>query len=120
MKDQVYHIPSMLLLFISIIIAVSGQFLFKNGAIKLAEGGKDFPLILLNPSIFFGMAAYFISAIMYVMVLRHIPLSVAYPSVSLSYIAVIIGGHFFFGEALTITKVIGTVFIMVGVVFLWK
>lgn len=120
MNVQSLHFPSLILLLVSVLIAVGGQFLFKNGVLKLETSDGAFWQVLLNPSILFGLSAYFLSAILYVMSLKHIPLSIAYPTLALGYIVVVFGAYFFLDEALTLFKMFGVSFILLGVVMLWQ
>ena len=65
-----------------------------------------------------GLALYGSAAFLYIIALRKIPVSVAFPSVSLSYAIVAVLGHFLFGEPFGIKQIGGIVLIMGGVVLI--
>jgi drug/metabolite transporter (DMT)-like permease len=70
---------------------------------------------LLRPSTLCGLALYGFSAVLYIIALRKIPVSVAFPSVSLSYALVAILGHLLFGEPFGVRQIVGIALIMGGV-----
>src|SRR5258708_28344660 len=78
---------------IGIVAGIAGQILLKTGA-----DSADFVSQLLRPSTLCGLALYGSAAFLYLIALRKIPVSVAFPSVSLSYAIVAVPGPFFFGE----------------------
>ncbi|MGQ3074695.1 MAG: SMR family transporter, partial [Ferrovibrionaceae bacterium] len=92
---------------------VVGQILLKKGA-----GEQDFVAQLLNPATIVGFFFYGVSAILYIIALRKIPVSVAFPSVSVSYIAVALLGAFLYGEPLGWLKLVAIGLILLGVVLL--
>jgi small multidrug resistance pump len=107
------------LLLTSIFIAVIAQLFFK--AFSLSKpGSENIYLYLLNYKLILGFSLYFMSAILYIFALKKIDLSVAYPTISISYIFVILLSHFIFGESLTTYKILGSVLIALGVSLMWK
>jgi small multidrug resistance pump len=98
---------------IGILAGVAGQMLLKSGA-----SAPDFISQLLRPSTIVGLAFYASAAFFYIVALRKIPLSVAFPSVSLSYAVVAVLGHFLFGEPFGIKQAAGLALIMGGVVLI--
>src|SRR5690242_7045814 len=95
---------------IGILAGIAGQILLKAGA--------DAPTLvaqILRPSTLLGLALYGSAAFLYLFALRKIPLSVAFPSVSLSYAIVAVLGHFLYGEPFGIKQIGGIVLIMSGV-----
>ena len=98
---------------ISILAGIAGQMLLKAGA-----DAPDFFSQLLRPSTLAGLALYGAAAFLYIIALRKIPMSVAFPSVSLSYAIVAVLGHFLFGEPFGIKQIGGIVLIMGGVVLI--
>lgn len=95
---------------IGILAGIAGQMLLKAGA-----DAPDFWQQLMRPSTIFGLALYGSAAFLYIIALRKIPVSVAFPSVSLSYALVAVLGHFLFGEPFGIKQIAGIVLIMGGV-----
>lgn len=106
------------LLFVSIIIAVAGQFLFKTGAERLGDG-FDLLAWITNVPLLAGFAAYFASALLYIITLRTIPLSVAFPTLALGYVLVVGVSVVFLHEPLSMTKGFAVCLICIGVGLLW-
>ncbi len=94
----------------SMSLAVIGQFLLKRGVM----------VSLFSPFILLGLMVYAVSAISWLFVLQKFPLSVAYPALSLTYVAIVAISVLVFKEPLTTFKIIGVFFIIVGVYFLFK
>ena len=95
---------------ISVLAGIAGQMLLKAAA--------DEPTLMaqiLRPSTLIGLALYGSAAFLYIFALRKIPVSVAFPSVSLSYAIVAVLGHFLFGEPFGIKQIGGIALIMGGV-----
>src|SRR5258705_13303881 len=82
----------------------------------LLQAGPPAPAFvrqLLRPSTLCGLALYGPAAFLYIVALRKIPVSVAFPSVSLSYPLVAGLGPFLFGEAFRV-KQIGCIALSTG------
>ena len=95
---------------ISILAGIAGQMLLKAGA-----DAPDYMSQLLRPSTLAGLALYGSAAFFYMVALRKIPVSVAFPSVSLSYAIVAVSGHFLFGEPFGLKQIGGIALIVGGV-----
>lgn len=76
--------------------------------------------ILTNLPLFGGLACYGISTILLVLALRYGELSVLYPIIALTYVWVSILSVGFLGETLNPYKVLGLVFIVIGVAVLGR
>jgi small multidrug resistance pump len=100
------------LLGFSIVLGAAGQILLKIGALNQEKSGGFFVFELYT---IVGLAVYFIAALAYVFSLRKVPLSVAFPSVSLSYFIVSLGAHFLFGERFTILNIIALFLISLAI-----
>jgi len=98
---------------VGIVAGIAGQMLLKAGA-----DAPDLVAQFLRPSTLCGLALYGLAAFLYMFALRKIPVSVAFPSVSLSYAIVAVLGHFLFGEPFGIKQIGGIVLIMGGVVLI--
>ena len=98
---------------ISILAGIAGQILLKAGA-----DAPDFISQILRPSTLCGLAFYGSAAFLYILALRKIPMSVAFPSVSVSYVLVAILGHFVFGETFGLKQIGGLALIMGGVILI--
>jgi small multidrug resistance pump len=70
-------------LYISIAIGALAQIILKAGVIR-SPAVAPIISVVLNPYVLGGLAAYAISSLFYINAIRQVPLSVAFPSVSLS------------------------------------
>ena len=62
-----------------------------------------------------GAACYAVSIVVWILGLSRVPVSIAYPLLSVGYIINAIAAHFLFGETVTLTRWFGIGFIVVGV-----
>ncbi len=99
-----------LAVWLSILAGAGAQPLLKAGA-----GTPDFVAQLWDWHTLVGLGLYGAAAVGYLIAIRRIPLSVAFPSISLSYVVVMIIGGIVFGETVTVAKIAGVVLIGVGV-----
>jgi len=68
-----------------------------------------------NPFIAGGLACYVVSVVVWIMALSRVPVSIAYPMLSVGYIVNAVAAWLLFGESLTAQKLAGIGFIVVGV-----
>lgn len=68
-----------------------------------------------NPLLIMGVAIFAVSTLLWLFALAKADLSFAYPFLSLTYIAVLVGGAVLFREAVTPMRVIGFAVIVTGV-----
>lgn len=114
-------IGNFFLILLNTIVLVSGQFLFKFGL-----NGKDISFqsvwsiirLLFSPYIFSGLFLYAFATVLWLFILTRVPLSIAYPIQSIAYILAVFGAYFVFNEPLTFYKILGCIFIMIGVSFI--
>lgn len=102
----------------SVLLSAAAQVAFKLALTGSAGGVGGLLSTLLRPGILFGLGLYGLSVLIWFGVLRRLPLSVAYPMVSVGFVLTAIAGVVIFGEALTATKVLGVLLIVAGVVVL--
>jgi drug/metabolite transporter (DMT)-like permease len=62
-----------------------------------------------------GIACYVISVFVWILGLSRVPVSIAYPMLSLGYVVNAIAAHYLFGEAVSVQRWLGIGFIIVGV-----
>ena len=62
-----------------------------------------------------GVACYMISLLVWIMGLSRVPVSVAYPMLSLGYVINAVAAYYLFGESVTMTRWLGIGFIVLGV-----
>lgn len=107
-------LPSYAALGISITLGVTGQVLLKLGA----ERARDVMAQFLSPFTVIGLGVYGLAAIFYIVAIKRIPVTLAFPSVSLSYVAVALIAHYFWGEPLGLPQLAGIALIAGGIFFL--
>jgi drug/metabolite transporter (DMT)-like permease len=77
--------------------------------------------VFFNIWVIAGLAIYLFGAVLWLFVLVRVEVSMAYPFVGLGFILTMILGKFIMGEAVSVTRLLGTIFISVGVVFVsWR
>ena len=104
------------LLILAIGLGVSGQLLLKRGmsqrpGIQL----KDMLSLVGNYPVIFGFLCYGISTLLYLKALATLDLSLAYPTVGLSYALIVFLSHFFFNEAVSLARWFAIIIICSGV-----
>lgn len=102
-------------LFTAILIGVVGQISLKTGILNMSASSG---IPLFQPFVILGLSCYFTSAMFYLFALKKIPLSVAFPSVSMSYVAVALIAHFLWNEPFGSQHMIAIAFILTGVFLL--
>jgi multidrug transporter EmrE-like cation transporter len=93
-------------------LTAGAQLMLKLGAGKLSFTPEG---ILLNVPLIAGCIMYGISAILFVIVLKKLQLSKAYPIISLAFIWVTVLSAVFLNEPMTFINIIGIPLIMIGV-----
>jgi len=109
-------LPYYMALFVGILIAVCGQLLLKTGA----QATADLAAQLLNIYTIIGVGFYGCAAFLYLIAIRKIPISVAYPTVAVSYVVVAVVAHFAWDESLTPGKIGAIALILAGVALLHR
>ncbi|MBI4740628.1 MAG: EamA family transporter, partial [Betaproteobacteria bacterium] len=71
--------------------------------------------LVFEPHIFGGLCCYVVSVVIWIMALSRVPVSIAYPMLSIGYIANAFAAAWLFGESVTVQKLVGIGFIVVGV-----
>jgi multidrug transporter EmrE-like cation transporter len=114
---------SYLYIAITVILTVYGQLIIKWQATlagNLPEGGGDklfFLLrLVLNPWVASGLFAAFLASLTWMAAMTKLPLSHAYPFMSLAFVLVMFLSAFIFHEPLTWAKAIGMACIVAGIV----
>lgn len=118
---------SFLLVLIGVMLNAAAQLLLKAGT--NAVGHFEFHLdnvipigmkLAFQPHILGGLACYVVSVVVWIMALSRVPVSVAYPMLSIGYVVNAFIAHFWFGEALAAQKLLGIGFIVIGVFIVAK
>ena len=62
-----------------------------------------------------GLICYVISVVIWILALSRVPVSIAYPMLSVGYVVNALAAWYFFGEAVTVARLTGIAIIIVGV-----
>jgi small multidrug resistance pump len=98
----------------AITAGVAGQVLLKTGS----DGAVSVTTQFLNPFTIIGFAIYGLAGVLYIVAIKKIPVSLAYPSVAVSYIAVGIIAHFMWNEPFGLPQLGGMLLIGGGILLL--
>ena len=75
----------------------------------------QFGRMALEPHLAGGILCYFVSVVVWIIGLSRVPVSVAYPMLSLGYLINAIAAHYLLGESVTLARWLGIGFILIGV-----
>jgi small multidrug resistance pump len=95
----------------AILLGVGGQILLKLAA----DGSATIVGQFLNPLTMIGLGIYIFAAFCYIVALKRIPVSIAFPSVSASYAIVAVLAHLLWNEPLGWPQIAGLLLIGSGV-----
>ena len=110
------------LILVGVLLNAAAQLLLKAGT--NAVGHFEFQLdnllpigmkLAFQPHIMGGLACYVVSVVIWIMALSRVPVSVAYPMLSIGYVINAFVAWQWFGEALAAQKLLGIGFIVIGV-----
>lgn len=113
----------LILLFIGIIIGVMAQIslkygMHKHGKVKLSFRTfiKDVFKIYLNIFVIIGMLSYFVSFLLWLIVISKLDLSYAYPIASINFALVALSSKIFFKEKVSRKRWLSILVIIMGVI----
>jgi multidrug transporter EmrE-like cation transporter len=110
-----------MLILTGVLLNAAAQLLLKAGT--NAIGHFDFQLgnvipigikIAGQPFIIGGMACYAVSVLIWIMALSRVPVSIAYPMLSIGYVVNAFVAYYWFGEPLVLQKMLGIGVIIIG------
>ena len=106
------------IIFIPIIISAIAQIILKLG-IGSATTAKGLPAFfiktLTSPLVILGLSLYGLGALLWLIVLSKEDVSFAFPLVSFAYVLAIILSVIFLKESIALGRVIGPIFIIIGI-----
>ena len=105
-----------------VLLNAAAQLLLKAGTNRIGEFAFSLDNVLpigikvaSSPFVLGGLACYAVSVVVWIMALSRVPVSVAYPMLSIGYIVNAAAAWLLFGESLGAQKLVGIGFISVGV-----
>jgi len=119
----------LLLLLASVSLSSIAQIVLKTGLsqphVTVALDGGSYvnaaTAVFFNMWVVVGLAVYFLAAVVWLFALARIEVSMAYPFVGVGFILTMILGKFLMGDAVTAMRLLGTILISIGVVFVsWR
>ena len=115
-------LPAFAFLFAGVLLNAGAQLLLKAGTnvlgvLTLTRDTWPDTLLQMATQRYFvlGAACYVLSLFVWIIGLSRVPVSIAYPLLSLGYIINAIAAHYLFGETVTVSRWLGIGFIVVGV-----
>jgi multidrug transporter EmrE-like cation transporter len=110
------------LVMLGVLLNAAAQLLLKAGTTRVGEfaftlenllpvGGR----LATSPFIAAGLACYAVSMVEWILALSRVPVSIAYPMLSVGYVLNALAAWYLFGEALSMQKLVGIGFIVIGV-----
>lgn len=113
---------ALMFLLTGVLLNAAAQLLLKAGTnrlgiITLTADNWPTTLVQMASEGYFiaGLAFYGISVLVWILGLSRVPVSIAYPLLSLGYVVNAIAAHYLLGEAVTAQRWLGIGFIVVGV-----
>ena len=107
---------------LGVLLNATAQLLLKAGTNRVGEFAFSIENLVpigmklaLNPPILAGLGCYGVSVVVWVLALSRVPVSVAYPMLSIGYVINAVAAWMLFGESLAAQKLVGIGFIIVGV-----
>jgi multidrug transporter EmrE-like cation transporter len=114
--------PAFSFLFTGVVLNAAAQLLLKAGTnvlgvISLTRDNWSGELgrMVVEPHFIGGVTCYGVSLIVWILGLSRVPVSIAYPILSLGYVINAVAAHYLLGESVTLTRSIGIGFIVLGV-----
>lgn len=110
------------LLMAGVLLNAAAQLLLKAGTNRVGVFAFSLDNLLpigaklaMSPPILAGLGCYVVSVVVWILGLSRVPVSVAYPMLSVGYIVNAVAAWMLFGESLAAQKLVGIGFIVVGV-----
>ena len=99
------------LILVGVLLNAAAQLLLKAGTNALPLGLR----LAIEPHILAGLACYVVSVVVWIVALSRVPVSIAYPILSIGYVVNAIAARYLLGEAVTPMRLVGIGIIVLGV-----
>ena len=110
------------LVMLGVLLNAAAQLMLKAGTNRVGEFAFAWDNVVpiglrlaTSVPILGGLACYVVSVVVWILALSRVPVSVAYPMLSVGYIVNALAAWMLFGESLTAQKLVGIGFIVIGV-----
>lgn len=101
-----------MLILLTVMLLSVGQVLFKLAAMDMKNIDVS---SLLQPKLILALFIYGIATVLWIAVLRHTPLRIAYPFVGLVFLIVPVLSWFWMDEQISLNTIVGGAAILIGV-----
>jgi drug/metabolite transporter (DMT)-like permease len=107
------------IILLSVALGAVGQLVFKAAMNSIGVLEPSLELLVrmaTNPLLLLGGGIFGASTVLWLLALSRADLSFAYPFLSLTYVAVLLGGALLFSEQITPPRIIGFVVVVAGLI----
>jgi multidrug transporter EmrE-like cation transporter len=98
-------------IFAGVLLNAGAQLLLKAGTNAVPLGLR----LAVEPHILAGLACYVVSVVVWLVGLSRVPVSIAYPMLSIGYVINAVAAYYLLGEAVTTMRFVGIGIIILGV-----
>ena len=111
-------VRALLLTLLCVALLAAGQMLFKIAATQWRIDGWTWATVrgFLSPALLVALALYAVATILWVFILRTVPLSLAFSVYALVFLLIPVSAHFILHESLTLKTLVGAAIIVLGVI----
>jgi multidrug transporter EmrE-like cation transporter len=102
------------MLLASILFGIAGQLLMKK-AMSYSDGSLISWSFGLQLAI--ALSVYTIGVMNWIVALKSVELSIAYPLTSLNYVGILLGSYYYFEEEITSNRIVGVILVFAGILF---
>ena len=102
---------SFAIILVGVLLNAAAQLLLKAGTNAVPLGLR----LAIEPHILAGLACYVVSVVVWIVALSRVPVSIAYPMLSIGYVVNAIAAWYLLGEAVTPMRLVGIGIIVLGV-----
>jgi multidrug transporter EmrE-like cation transporter len=99
------------LILVGVLLNATAQLLLKAGTNAMPLGLR----LAIEPHIVAGLACYVVSVVVWIVALSRVPVSIAYPMLSIGYVVNAVAAWYLLGEAVTPMRLVGIGIIVLGV-----
>ena len=104
-------LASFAIILVGVLLNAAAQLLLKAGTNAMPLG----PRLAIEPHILGGLACYVVSVVVWVIALSRVPVSIAYPMLSIGYVVNAVAAYYLLGESVTPMRLAGIGIIILGV-----
>ena len=111
---------NIILILVIVLLNCTAQLCIRKGMLLVGETGMsnmitNLGVMVTNIWLWGAMICYALSILLWMAVLSKVEVSFAYPFLSIGYVVAAVVGYYFFGESLSVIRIVGIVIICIGV-----